>query len=154
MKLLMNLAAVGLVATAAMAQTVRVGTILKPSVVVAFYRSPVWSGVVKAKMAEMQQAKAANDTKKVAELDEWGQAGQELAHRQLSGEAPITNILEALAPAFPEIARKADVAMVVADLPYADSSVQTVDVTDLVLDWLQANEATRDIVRGLQKGAR
>ncbi|MGA2771821.1 MAG: hypothetical protein ABSG26_13500 [Bryobacteraceae bacterium] len=149
-----DLAAIGLIAALAVAQapaqTVRVGTFHKASIVVAFYRSPLWAESLKAKMAEMAVAKAANDTKKVQELDAWGNAHQETAHQQLAGEAPITNILEALAPGLPEIAKKARVAMIVADLPYADSSVETVDVTDMLLDWLKADERTRTIVRGLQ----
>jgi len=149
-----DLAAIGLIAALAVAQapaqTVRVGTFHKASIVVAFYRSPLWAESLKAKMAEMAVAKAANDTKKVQELDAWGNAHQETAHQQLAGEAPITNILEALAPGLPEIAKKARVAMIVADLPYADSSVETVDVTDMLLDWLKADERTRTIVRGLK----
>ena len=151
---LTNLAAAGLIAALAVseapARTVRVGTFHKASIVVAFYRSPLWAESLKAKMAEMAAAKAANDTKKVQELDAWGNAGQETAHQQLAGEAPITNILEALAPAWPEIAKKARVAMIVADLPYADSSVQSIDVTEMLLDWLKADERTRTIVRGLK----
>jgi len=151
---LTNLAAVGFIATLAVAQapaqTVRVGTFHKPSIVVAFYRSPLWAVTLKAKTAEMALAKAANDTKKVQELDAWGNAQQEMAHQQLAGEAPIANILEALAPAWPEIAKKARVSMIVADLPYADSSVQSIDVTEMLLDWLKADERTRTIVRGLK----
>jgi hypothetical protein len=151
---LTNLAATGLIAALAVAQapaqTVRMGTFHKASIVVAFYRSPLWAESLKAKMAEMAAAKAANDTKKVQELDTWGNAGQETAHQQLAGEAPITNILEALAPAWPEIAKKARVAMIVADLPYADSSVEKVDVTEMLLDWLKADDRTRTIVRGLK----
>jgi hypothetical protein len=151
---LTNLAATGLIAALAVAQapaqTVRVGTFHKASIVVAFYRSPLWAETLKAKMAEMAAAKAANDTKKVQELDVWGNAHQETAHQQLAGEAPITNILEALAPGFPEIAKKARVTMIVADSPYADRSVEKVDVTEILLDWLKADERTRTIVRGLQ----
>jgi hypothetical protein len=148
---LTNLAAIGVIAALAVAQapaqTVQVGTFHKASIVVAFYRSPLWAETLKAKMAA---AKAANDTKKVQELDVWGNAHQETAHQQLAGEAPITNILEALAPAWPEIAKKARVAMIAADLPYADSSVEKVDVTEMLLDWLKADERTRTIVRGLK----
>src|ERR1039457_2215554 len=112
---LLNLAAIALIAALAVAQasaqTVRVGTFHKAPIVVAFYRSPLWAETLKAKMAEMAAAKEANDTKKVQELDAWGNAPQETAHQQLAGEAPITNILEALAPAWPEIAKKARVAM-------------------------------------------
>jgi hypothetical protein len=150
----LNLAAIGLIAALAVsqapAQTVRVGTFHKPSIVVAFYRSPLWAENLKVKTAEMAAAKTAHDTKKVQELDAWGKAQQETAHQQLAGEAPITNVLEALASAWPDIARKARVAMIVADLPYADSSVEKVDVTDMLLDWLKADERTRTIVRGLQ----
>jgi hypothetical protein len=151
---LLNLAVIGLIPALAVAQssaqTVRVGTFHKASIVVAFYRSPLWAESLKAKMAEMTAAKAANDTKKVQELDAWGNAHQETAHQQLAGEAPITNILEALAPGLPEIAKKARVAMIVLDLPYADSSVEKVDVTEMLLDWLKADDRTRTIVRGLR----
>jgi len=133
------------------AQTVRVGTFDKPSVVVAYYRSPAWSGTLKEKAAEMEAARKAGDTKKIAELASWGPASQDLAHRQLAGQAPITNILEALTPAFPAIAEKAQVTLIVPDLPYANSAVQTVDVTDLLLDWLKAGDTTRKLVRDLRK---
>jgi hypothetical protein len=39
---------------------------------------------------------------------------------------------------------------IVADLPYADSSVQSIDLTEMLLDWLKADERTRTIVRGLK----
>ena len=147
----MKLIWLGLIACLLAAQTVRVGTFHKASVAVAYYRSPLWAETLKSQMAAMQAAKRANDTQKVKELEEWGGKRQEIAHRQLTGEAPITNILEALTPAFPEIARQARVAIVVADLPYADASVRTVDVTDSILDWLKADEATRKIVQELRK---
>jgi hypothetical protein len=154
MELIWNLIAVGAIATLGAAQTpaqpIRVGTFNQQSIVVAFYRSPLWADRLKEKRAEGAAAKKANDTKKVQDLNDWGGGSQELAHRQLAGEAPIANILEALAPAFPGIAQKSQVAMIVADLPYASASVETVDVTDQLLDWLKADEATRKIVRDLR----
>ena len=52
---LTNLAAAGLIAALAAAQapaqTVRVGTFHKASIVVAFYRSQLWAESLKAKMA-------------------------------------------------------------------------------------------------------
>jgi hypothetical protein len=154
MKLIWNLIAIGAIATLGAAQTpaqpVRVGIFHSQSVVVAFYGSPIWAERLKEKRAEGAAAKKANDTKKLQELNEWGGTSQELAHRQVAGNAPIANILEALAPAFPEIAKKAQVSIIVQDLPYADSSVETVDVTDQLLDWLKTSEATRKIVRELR----
>jgi hypothetical protein len=146
----MKLIWVALIACLLSAQTVRVGTFDKPSVVVAYYRSPIWAETLRSQRAELQAARQANDSRKVQKLEEWGGKSQELAHRQLAGKAPITNILEALGPAFPEIARKAQVTRVAADIP-ADGSVQAVDVTDLILDWLKADEATRKIVHDLRK---
>src|ERR1017187_8247226 len=139
MRVSMKLIWLGLIACLLAAQTVRVGTFHKASVAVAYYRSPLWAEALKSQMAAMQAAKRANDTQKVKELEEWGGKRQEIAHRQLTGEAPITNILEALTPAFPEIARQARVAIVVADLPYADASVRTVDGTGSILDWVKGD---------------
>lgn len=151
MNLFSIVAAAALTASLASAQTIRVGTFDKPSVVVAFYGSPQWADTLKAKQAELAAAKKANDTQKAKDLEAWGGAQQELAHRQLEGDAPIANILDALAPQLPEVARKAGVVLIAPDLPYADRSVQTVDVTDLLLDCLHANQRTRGIVRDLQK---
>ena len=133
------------------AQTIRVGTFHKQSVVVAFYRSPLWADATKAKVAELDAARKANDAGKVQDLETWGSTHQELALRQLSGDAPITNILEALSPGLPEIARRAVVKLIAPDLPFADPTVEAVDVTDLLLDYLQADANTRSIVRDLRK---
>ena len=147
----MKLIWLGLIACLLPAQTIRVGTLHKASIAVAYYRSPLWAEKLKSQRVAMQGARRANDTAKAKELEDWGGKSQELAHQQLTGEAPITNILEALAPAFPEIAKRAQVTIVVADLPYADASVQTVDVTDFILDWLKADDATRKIALELRK---
>src|SRR5438105_4441807 len=75
-------------ATPAAAQTTKTGTFHKASIVVAYYRSPQWAEILNAKVADLKRAKEANDTNKVAELEKWGSDHQDLAHRQLAGEAP------------------------------------------------------------------
>ena len=137
--------------TSMAAQTTRVGTFDKTAVTVAFYRSPLWADTLKQKQLEMEQAKKTNDTKKVEELEHWGGSAQEMAHKQLMGEASIANILEALGPAFPEIAAKARVAVIVSDLAYADNTIQTVDITEFLLGWLKADAQTRKLIRELPK---
>ena len=139
MKHLISLAMLGLMTGSAPAQTIRVGVFNKPTVVVAYYQSPIWAETMKAKRAEQQEAKKANDPKKLEELEKWGQAHQERAHQQLAGEASIDDIVAALAPALPEIANKAKVSIIATDLPYAGPSVEKLDVTDLLVDWLKAN---------------
>ena len=59
--------------------------------------------------------------------------------------------MEALKPGFPEIAAKARVVVIAPDVPFAGPEVELVDVTDHVLDWLQADDATRKIVRQLRE---
>jgi hypothetical protein len=147
----MGLVAAVVAAQCGMAQTGKVGTFDKPSIVVAFYRSPQWLVVVQEKKTEMQQAKAANDQKKVDELNKWGGDSQELAHRQLAGEAPIDNILEMMKPMLATVEAQAKVASIVPEVPGADKTAAMVDVTDLLLDQLQADAQTRQIVDELRK---
>ena len=141
----------GLAHSATAAEPVRVGTFHQQAIVVAYYRSPLWAETLKQKFAERAAAKQAGDEKKVKELEAWGGAAQELTHRQLAGSAPLTNILEALQPAFAEISQKEHLARIVSGSAPADPAVQTVDVTDQLLDWLTADEATRKIVLELRK---
>jgi hypothetical protein len=136
------------------AQPLKIGTFDKASIVVAYYRSPMFSDLLKAKKAEKLRATAAKDTKKVEELERWGSASQERAHQQLGGNAPIDEIVDALKPAFVEAAKKAQVVAIAVDLPYAEASVQTADVTDLLLDWLKADASTRAIVKDLRQRSR
>jgi hypothetical protein len=137
-------------AAKAQTQPIRVGTFHKPSIVVAFYGSPLWADTLKAKRAELAAAKQSGDTEKAKAIDSFGSQSQDLAMRQVMGEAPIDNILEALYPAFAEIAQRTDVAMIVADLSYANASVQTVDVTQPLLIWLKANAKTLKTIQDLK----
>jgi hypothetical protein len=135
------------------AQPLKVGTFNNRAVALAFYNSDVWAGVMKAKHAERASARQVGNTERVAELEKWGGEQQDLAHKQVFGSAPITNVLEYLSPGFPEIARAAGVPLVAGDVYYANSSVQRVDVTMQILDWLKSNEKTRAMVKSLlEKG--
>jgi hypothetical protein len=77
----------------AISQSNRVGTFNRQAVVVAYYRSPQWAATLKEKQQELAEAKRANDHVKIQQLNAWGEQAQELAHEQLAGEAPITNIM-------------------------------------------------------------
>ena len=131
----------------ASAQTIRVGTFNKGAIVVAFVRSRLFADtVMKPKLEEMEKAKQAGDTKKMDELKAWVGAHQDRTHEQLAGERPIDDIIAALAPAFPEIAKKAGVTLIAVDMPYAAANVETVDVMEQIMDWLKSDETTRKIV--------
>ena len=135
----------GLPVAALHAQTDRVGTFNPQSVVIAFYRSPIWATTLKERIAARDSAKRAGDTAKVRELEAWGAAHQELAHQQLEGSAPLTNILDVLRPAFDSIT-KAEHLRAIVPRPSADADAAAVDVTPALLDWLKADAKTREII--------
>jgi len=141
--------ALALLAPVAAPAKTRVATFDRSAIVVAYYRSALWADVLKKKQAELDAAKQAGDTAKVAELNAWGPEAQERSGKQLMGAAPIDNILEALQPAFRDIEKSQNVSEVVsgANVP-ADADV--IDVTGKLLDWLKADQKTRDIIRQLQ----
>lgn len=130
-------------------QTEKIGTFDKRSIVVAFYGSPVWKATLKAKSAEMDDARRNQDRAKVKALEKWGRDSQELAHRQVEGAAPIDNILLALAPVFRELEQTEHFAKIV-PAPCEDKKAQTADVTDRLLEWLQTDERTWKIIEQLR----
>jgi Skp family chaperone for outer membrane proteins len=134
----------------ALAQTARVGTFDRQTIVLAYYRSPQWAELLHEKRAELAAAKQANDQQKVDELSKWGGESQELAHKQLWGNAPIDNVVAAIEPAIQEICKTQNLSTVV-PATTADAGSQTVDVTAQILDWLKADEKTRDLIRQMQQ---
>jgi hypothetical protein len=142
--------AIPLVTLRSPAQEDRIGTFDRPAIVIAYYRSPQWSAMLKQKQAEMDEARRANDAAKIKELNEWGGKAQELAHQQLIGKAGIGNILDVLEPVFEEIEQSEDLSNIVPASAH-ESKTQTVDVTDRLLDWLIADEATREAIREFEK---
>ena len=119
-----------------------VGTFDKPSIVLAFYRSPQWAAILADRQYEMTLAKAANDTARAKELEKYGAESQDLAMQQLVDKAPIGNILAVLQPEFKELSSRMKLSAIV-DSSAADPKAATVDVTSLLMDWLKASQQTR-----------
>ena len=126
----------------------QVGTFNRPAIVVAYYRSALWTADIQKHEAELAQAKKAKDKAKVKELTAWGEKSQEIARDQLTGKAPIDNILTALQPGFDEIRKATSVARVEPS-PAADAGPGTLDVTSRLLDWLKADATTRRLIQTL-----
>jgi hypothetical protein len=153
MKRILRMGLVAVLVVAAqgrVAQSAKVGTFDRTSIVVAFYGSPMWSAKLNAAQAEQDKAKAAGDQKKVAELNKWGKEQQELAHRQLAGNAPIDNILVTMKPMFAAVEAQAHVTAIVPEGAMANKKMATVDVTDLLMDQLQASAKTRQSAEQLR----
>jgi len=132
------------------AQTRRVGTFDRQAIALAYYRSPQWAAELKQHRDELAEAKRVNDVERIRALSEWGGQAQELAHKQVFGDAPIPNILEALKPAFAAIEKEQTLSNIV-PVEAPDKSPDAIDVTSQLLDWLKADAQTRALIVELQE---
>lgn len=127
-----------------------VGTFDKTSIVLAFYRSPLWAAILADRRFELNAVKASNDTARAKELEKYGAESQDLAMRQLVGRAPIGNILAVLQPEFKELSSRMKLSAIV-DSSAADPKAATVDVTSLLMDWLKASSETRKMAEEMHQ---
>lgn len=111
----------------------RVGTFQRKEVLVSFYGSAIWVRELESLRTELEEAKSQNDSKKVVDIELRGNTLQELAHRQLAGEAALTNILAHLESTLPTVAKEARVQIIVEQPIFRDNSIELVDVTPLLV---------------------
>jgi hypothetical protein len=52
----------------------------------------LWVEVRRSRTAQLDEAKRTHDVRKIQELEAWGKSQQDLAHKHLSGEAPLTSV--------------------------------------------------------------
>ena len=135
------------------APTVRVGTFDSRALALAYYRSEPFNAQIKKVKAEYEKVKAAGNEKRAKELGAEGQAQQELAHKQGFGTWPVDNILETIKREIPEIARQANVDVIVSkwSIVYQRSGVEFVDVTDLMVKPFNPDAKTIETIKEIQK---
>jgi hypothetical protein len=133
--------------------TVRVGTFHAPSLVVAYYRSELHAKDLAGMAAARDAAVKAGDAAKAGEIEKRGAEMQDLAHRQLSGEAGIAAILERLKADLPAIAREADVRIIVTHALFLGVGVENVDVTAALVERLHPDQETLRILAELQQAS-
>jgi hypothetical protein len=129
------------------AEPVRIGVYNTRAVALGFYRSPAWQKELRAKMVELDAAKRAGNAKAVEELEKWGKAQQDLAHKQVFGESPITNVLERIAPVLARVSKESELAGIAAAVAYTAPGVSTIEVTMRIVEGLEPDEKTRTMVR-------
>ena len=118
---------------APVAMGVSVGTFQRGSLIVAFYRSAFWHAKLSELMGQRNQAATTGDLATVDRIEGQIRAMQELGNKQLAGNAPIDNIYEQLKPMWAEIAREANVQLIIADPLYLDPAAPVVDITPYLL---------------------
>jgi len=112
---------------------VRVGTFQRGSLIMAFYRSASWSAKLSELMNQRNQAATSGDLATIDQIEGRIRAMQELADQQLAGKAPIDNIYEQLKPMWAEIAREANVQLIIFDPMYIAPNTSLVDITPYLL---------------------
>lgn len=122
----------------------RVGTFDRTDVLVAYYRSDIHARWLHELQRRRDAARAAGNAEQAREIEALGGESQEEAHRQLAGEAPLTNVIEHLQPHWPAIAADAQVALIVEKPLYTDDAVQIVDVTEQIVDRLSPEHPHKD----------
>lgn len=115
----------------------RIGTVDRTDLLIAYYASAEWDAVLKEMRAERDEAEAAGDEARAEELNAKGQALQDVAHRQLAGRAPLTNILDSLDDVLPDVARRAGVEIIVEEGTWPNEDAQFVDVTEMLLEYIE-----------------
>lgn len=127
------------------ADGVLLGTFDSRAVAIAYYNSPPFQEELAEAFAELEAAKAAADTERVAELEAYGSALQESMHAQGFSTAPVDDILARIESELPAIARAAGVDVIVSEwqLVYRALGAQAIDVTMALVDALKPDAKGR-----------
>jgi len=144
----------------------RVGTFDSRALVMAYYSSEAFNRDNERLKAEYEKAKAAGNEKRVKEMEAaasnptlggegWPPhpAQQELIHKQGFSTWPVDNLLEKINGKIPEIAKQANVDIIVCkwDIVYQRSGVEFVNVTDLMVKPFNPDEETLKGVKEIQE---
>jgi len=146
--------------TEANAARPRVGVYDSRSIAIAFCGSEIYNttnGKVLAQLkVDYKKAKAAGDTKRMAELEAKGKAQQTLLHKQGFSTAPVDEILAHIDDQVEKIAEDADVEVILSkwdkDALAKYKNAERVDVTMPLVDAFKPNERQRKSAIEIQKG--
>jgi hypothetical protein len=113
------------------AQPYRIGVYDSRAIALAWARSDEGMAFVRQLRADYNQARQANDQKRMKELEQQGEWQQIRLHQMVFSTGPAGAILEKVKDQLPGIARRERVMLIVSkwELPYTDSAVELVDVT-------------------------
>ncbi|MEI6632651.1 MAG: hypothetical protein WCP22_02400 [Chlamydiota bacterium] len=129
----------------------RLGVYDNRAIAVAYAHSKL--NPVSEKVKEQKKAREEGDTKRVKELDAWGEKHQRELHRQGFGRVPVNDILAQVRDKLPEIARKARVDAIAWQCDYAGQNVEVVDITRELVLLFDPSEKTLKAVEEVKKHA-
>lgn len=156
MKKLLVITALLLFAGIAFGQTLKkgvvVGTFDSRAIAITYYRTEATASYFEDLKTEHAEAVESGNKERVKELEAEGQASQELIHKQSFGTWPVDNILEIIEGKIPEIAKQADVDLIVSkwNIVYKHSGIEFMDVTDVMVNLFNPDEQTLGIVEQIK----
>lgn len=132
---------------------VRVGIFDSRAIAMAYARSEEFNQYIKDLRAELAQAKAEGNEKRVTELETLGPALQDLLHKQGFSTWPVDDILARIKDRIPEIAKQAGVDIIVSkwDIVFQLPGVEFTDVTDLLALPFAPDESTLNLIKSLRE---
>ncbi len=133
--------------------SIRVGVYDSRAVAMSYYRSEQFNTPLSALFAKLGKAKEDGDKKTVEELESLGPALQELIHKQGFGDWPVSNIMKIISDKLPEIAKQADVGVIISkwDITFQQPAAELVDVTHLLVNLFNPSEETLKTVDEIMK---
>jgi hypothetical protein len=135
----------------------RIGVYDSRAIAIAFAGTKPFNQWWGSLQSELEQAKAADNQKRVEELEAEAVARQQLMHMQAFSTAPVDDILEHIKDSLPEIKQKAGVTTLVSKWDQEAlaryPSAELVDVTMMLVDALHPNEQQRKHAIEIQKQA-
>ncbi|MHC4942721.1 MAG: hypothetical protein ACYTG7_06840 [Planctomycetota bacterium] len=108
----------------------RIGTFRRVDLLIAFYRSELHDHWLTLLRSYHEIAKGLGDEKLVEGIEGAGWGSQEVAHKQLAGEAPLDNIFLCIDEKLPEVAAATGVYMIVEEGKEPDTGEEGVDITE------------------------
>jgi hypothetical protein len=145
--------AVGAQSTRTEPQPIRVGTFDSRAIAVAYAHSPQLEAWMKPLVAARDAAKAAGDLERVRKLEAEGAAHQKKLHEQGFSTGSVSDLLALIAADLPAIADGAGVDLVVSrfDVAWQRQGVETVDVTDRLIEPFHPSEKTRKMIEQVRE---
>ncbi len=140
------------IAPAKTAAPTRIGVFDSRAIAIAYWRSDQGMRELRGLRDEYEKAKAANDEKRVKELEQEGPWQQVRMHQQAFSTATVATILEKVSDKLPGVAKQAGVSAIVSkwEVPFKDASVETVDVTAAIVRLFNQDEQMLKMIDQIQ----
>jgi len=135
-------------AVAADDHVMRVGTYDNRAIAIAYAHSDYLPH--KEKMAELDAAKAAGDTARVRELENWGETHQHAVHLMGFGNAPVTELLALVGDGIPGVAENAGVDVIARACDFVGQDIEVVDVTMELVALFDPRQSAYDTIEAME----